>query len=201
MRFSFVEAAMHVEDHHPLEVLQRAEHLEPHARRRLHLRTLVLARQGWEALQIVEAIGLSRRTVQRVVQRYNREGLDGLEVRPGRGRKPLLSPEQTAAFLVRVEAGPAADEPVCTFTGAYLRRVLEEDFGVLYSLDGVYELLRRHGYAKLMPRPIHEDADPQAQEAFKKNSRPNSDRSPKTTPTSKSKSGSKMKQGSASRGR
>lgn len=192
---------MHVESHDPIQVLERKEHLETQARRRLHLRTLVLARRGWHAPRIVEAVGLSRRTVQRVVERYNREGLAGLDIRPGRGRKPFLPPEQTAAFLARVEAGPTDDEPVCAFTGKYLQRVLEDEFDVLYSLDGVYELLRRHGYAKLMPRPTHEDADPQAQEAFKKNSRLDSNRSPINTPIKKFRSGFRMKPGSANRAR
>jgi transposase len=192
---------MHVEEHDTLEALRREEHREPQARRRLHLRTLVLARQGRDAPQIAEAVGLSRRTVQRVVERYNRGGLAGLAIRPGRGRKPFLTPPQAAAFLSRVEAGPRPDEPVCAFTGHYLRRVLEEDFGVLYSLDGVYELLRRHGYTKLMPRPVHEDTDPAAQEDFKKNSPPGSSRSPRRTPARPSGSGSRTKQGLAGKAR
>lgn len=192
---------MHVEDHHSLEALQREEHQETAARRRLHLRTLVLARQGWDAPRITEAVGLSRRTVQRVVERYNQGGLAGLAIRKGRGRKPFLTPPQNAAFLARVEAGPRDDEPVCAFTGHYLRRVLEDEFHVLYSLDGVYELLRRHGYTKLMPRPVHEDADPAAQGDFKKNSPPNSARSPRITPVKPSKSGSRTRPASASKAR
>lgn len=192
---------MHVEDHHKLEALQREEHLETTARRRLHLRTLVLARQGWDAPRIAGAVGLSRRTVQRVVERYNHGGLAGLAIRPGRGRKPFLSPQQTAAFLARVEAGPTDDEPVCGFTGRYLQRTLEEEFGVVYSLDGVYELLRRHGYTKLMPRPVHEDTDPVAQDDFKKNFPINSGRSPGTTPARRSGSGSRTRRGSANKAR
>ena len=45
------------------------------------------------------------------------------------------------------------------------------------SLAYVYRLLRRHQWRKLGPRPRHVKADPEAQEAFKKNSRSSSRKS------------------------
>lgn len=161
---------MKVADHHGLEELEAWERREPVARRRVRLRTLVLAKRGRTAPQIVEALGISRRSVQRVVERYNREGLAVLDDRPGRGRKQRLSEDQVDAFRQRVDAGPTEVDGVCAFTGEHLRGVLEREFGVLYSLNGVYALLHRHGYSCLMPRPRHEDADPAAQAAFQKTS-------------------------------
>jgi transposase len=147
--------------------LERLEKTEPQATRRVRLRTVLLARQGWTAPQIAEALGPSRRTVQRAIKSYNADGLAGLESRPGRGRKPRLTPGERPRFLTRVDAGPVAVDQVCTFTGRYLRGVLEKEFGVLYSLSGVSELRHRHGYSWRRPRPRHEEADPAAQEAFK----------------------------------
>jgi transposase len=158
---------MLVKEHQTLEELERLEKAEPKATRRVRLRTVLLAQQGWTAPQIVEALGRSRRTVQRVVQGYNAAGLAGLEDRPGRGRKPRLTNAAQPRFLTRVDAGPVAADQVCTFTGRHLCGVLEKEFGVLYTLSGVYELLHRHGYSWLMPRPQHEEADLAAQEAFK----------------------------------
>ncbi|MFC1781069.1 transposase [Planctomycetota bacterium] len=40
------------------------------------------------------------------------------------------------------------------------QRLLEREFGVVYSLWGVYDLLHRLGYSCLCPRPQHEKADP-----------------------------------------
>jgi len=158
---------MLVKEHQTLEELERLEKAEPQAARRVRLRTVLLARQGWTAPQIAVALGFSRRTVQRVIQGYNAAGLAGLESRPGRGRKPRLANVERPRFLARVDGGPVVADQVCTFTGRHLRGVLEKEFGVLYSLSGVYEFLHRHGYSWLMPRPQHEEADLAAQEAFK----------------------------------
>lgn len=72
---------MKVADHHGLEELAALERREPVTRRRVRLRTLVLAKRGKTAPQIVEALGISRRSVQRVVERYNRQGLAVLDDR------------------------------------------------------------------------------------------------------------------------
>ena len=85
--------------------------------------------------------------------------------------------------------------------GPDVRRILEREFGVMYTLQGVYDLLHRLGYSSLMPRPRHKDADPVAQEAFKKGLPSGSPRSPRPTPASGSRSGSRTRRGSGSRGR
>ena len=67
--------------------------------------------------------------------------------------------------------GPTEDDLVQSISvmhGKDYQRILEKEFGKLYSLNGVYELMHRLGYSWLMPRPQHEKADPQAQEDFKK---------------------------------
>jgi transposase len=73
---------------------------------------------------------------------------------------------------------------VCTLRAADVRRILEREFGVLYSLKGVYKLLHRLGYSSLAPRPRHRLADPAAREAFKKTPPKPSTGSARLTPTS-----------------
>jgi hypothetical protein len=63
-----------------------------------------------------------------------------------------------------LEAGPACEEGIAAYNG----EKIEQRFGKVYSLNGVYQLLHRLGYNDLMPRPRHPDADPAALEAFKK---------------------------------
>ncbi len=82
-----------------------------------------------------------------------------------------------------------------------LHALLEREFGVAYSPAAVYFLLHRLGYEPLDPRPRHIKADPAAQEEFKRKSTTGSARSPAPTPTSGSRSGSRTRRGSASRGR
>ena len=67
----------------------------------------------------------------------------------------------------RLDAPPRPEDGVCTLRGLDIRRILEQEFGVLMSLQAVYDLLHRLGYSSLMPRPQHEDANPEVQEFFK----------------------------------
>jgi hypothetical protein len=82
-----------------------------------------------------------------------------------------------------------------------LRRILQEEFQAKYSLPGVYFLLHRLGFSSLVPRPKHLEADELAQAAFKKTFRNASRGSKRAILTRRSKSGSRMKHGSVSKGR
>jgi transposase len=49
-----------------------------------------------------------------------------------------------------------------------LKRAYEQAIGHATSNSTVYDLLARHGWRKLMPRPHHPKRDAKAQDAFKK---------------------------------
>lgn len=161
---------MEVAVHHTEQQLQRLVDREPRADRAQRLRIVLLAKQGFTAPEIATLTGLSRRSVQVWVARYNGEGLAGLNTKPGRGRKPPLTPEQEQQLRRRLDAGPLPEDGVCTLRGKDVQRVLQQEFGQLRSLNAVYALLHRLGYSSLVPRPAHPKADPDAQENFKKSS-------------------------------
>lgn len=53
--------------------------------------------------------------------------------------------------------------------GEDIRRLLSEQFGVAYRLNGVYDLLKRLDMAWISARSISPHADPAKQAEFKKN--------------------------------
>lgn len=162
-----------VELHNLAELYTLIRH-EPDGRRRDRLRAVALAAQGHTAEEVAALLHVGRRSVQRWVGRYNAWGPEGLRHRLGAGAPSKLPPRHYEAFKARLEAGPTAADGVCVFHGEDVRRILEREFGVLYSLDGVYKLLHRLGYSWLVPRPRHPKADAEAQERFKKTSRSSS---------------------------
>jgi transposase len=186
---------------HTEQQLQRLFDRETGADRALRLRTVLLAKQGFTAPEIATLTGLSRRSVQMWVARYNDEGLVGLETKPGRGRKPALTSEQEQQLRLRLDAGPLPQDGVCTLRGKDVQRILEQEFGQLRSLNAIYALLHRLGYSSLVPRPMHPQADPAAQEDFKKSSASSLQRSKSNTLSVVSKSSTKTKRGLANRGR
>jgi transposase len=53
-----------------------------------------------------------------------------------------------------------------------IKDAYESKVGRTVNKTTVYRMLERHGWRKIAPRPHHPKADPEAREAFKKNSRP-----------------------------
>jgi hypothetical protein len=90
------------------------------------------------------------------------------------------------------------DDGVCTLRGKDVQRILQHEFGQLRSLNAVYGLLH---YSSLVPRPQHPQADPAAQEEFKKSSASGWTKSKRNIPTAGCKSSTKTKHGSDSKGR
>jgi transposase len=158
---------MELKEHLPLAELKRLEHGEKNADRARRLRIIILGKEGWTAPSIATAVGLSRRICQRWVRRYNELGLEGLNDRRGRKSTSPLSPQQEAEIRQRIEAGPTAEDEVCSLRGKDIQRILAQEFQVWRSLAGVYHLLHRLGYSYLRPRPRHRQADPAKIEAFR----------------------------------
>ncbi len=190
---------MHVEDRHGVDELRILARKAKDGRMRSRLLALALAKQGHTAVRTAELLGLSRRIVQKWVQRYNEDGLAGLSDRPGRGRACKLSQDQQRQLQKRIESGPRKEDGVCTLRGTDIQAILEREFGVLYHLNGVYALLHRLGYSSLMPRPRHQKTDPKVQAAFKKTSFSRSRPSARPIEISRSRSGFRMKPGSGSK--
>jgi len=190
---------MYVTPHHTLDELQQRQDRADRPAMVLKLRAVILARRGWIAPAIAEALGKSVRTIQQWVGDYNRAGLDGLTDRRGGNRRHLDASQEQQ---LREHLDTLADDPNDGVRhAADLIPLIEQLFGVTYSLTGLYALLHRLGYAWLMPRQRHEKNDPAKIETFKKTPRRSCNRSPTTIPTRRSRSGSKMKHALASKAR
>ncbi|MCK0505459.1 winged helix-turn-helix domain-containing protein [Aromatoleum anaerobium] len=159
----------------PLSNPSKWRHYADHARRlyadpRVRCRLLALAyvQAGHSAYEADELFGLTAVQIRQWIKRYNAEGIEGLSDRPRPGPRSRLAPAQYAAFLARLHAGPPPESGLSAWRGEDIRCLLAEEFGLDYSLSGVYALLHRLGQSSLVPRPSHPASDPAAQAAFKK---------------------------------
>jgi len=163
---------MHVAEHHSPDQLRWLARAESDPKMVIRLHAIALAKSGRTAPQVAAEVGYSRRCVQFWVQWYNDGGVELLRNDGGQGRKPTLSEPERQKLKHRLDAGPTdADDGVCTLHGLDVQRILKEEFGKVRCLSAVYNLLHAIGYNDLLPRPQHKDADPAAQEAFKKSVR------------------------------
>lgn len=136
------------------------------ALQRDRLRCVVLALEGKQALEIAAILGRARRFVQAWAYAYRDGGVEAVRPRPPGHRPPRLSPDQERAFKERMLAGPRESDGVCTLRGLEAQRILQEEFGVVYTLQGVYDLLHRLNLSCLSPRPRHRKNDPAAMAAW-----------------------------------
>ncbi len=161
---------MKVKDHHTTEELQKLYHTEKNARLARRIQGIYLAGKGLTCSQIMTVTGDSRRAIQQWVRKYNKQGIDGLKDQPRPGQPTKLPRKAELKLRKRIETGPTENDGVSVLNGPAIRRIVEREFGVLYSRQGLYDLLHRLGYSCLSPRPQHENADPQMQKQFKKTS-------------------------------
>lgn len=169
------------------------------ARQRDRYRATSLAIAGRPTAEIQRMLGRSRGFVQRWCYAYRDDGLDAVRAQSPPGRPPTLPVRRHAAFKRRVLAGPREDDGVCALRGRDFQRILREEFGVQYSLQGVYDLLRRLDLSVLVPRPQHRKSDPEAQRQWVAQAPFLSARSASDIPTSASRSGFRTKPASASK--
>jgi transposase len=156
-----------VADHHTLAQLQGLAEAIPQKRAWKRVQAVILAKQGWTASHVARSLGGSLRSVKNWVAQYNRGGLEALREQPRPGRPRSLAPEHYPRLKQRLDAPPSPEDGVCALRGVDIRRILEREFGVRMGRQAVYDLLHRLGYSDLMPRPHHEDANPEVQQFFR----------------------------------
>ena len=156
---------MTIVDHDTAEALEAAARSAA-GRLQGRIWAILWAKEGLTGRRIGERLRCPDRTVRRWVSRYNAGGLAGLKGRPGAGQPPRLPRDQEEVFRARVKAGPQPDDGVSVLHGRDIQHLLAREFGVEYSLAGVYWLLHRLGFAPLTPRPVHPENDPVAMDRW-----------------------------------
>ncbi len=119
---------------------------------------IVLARaQGLSVTQVARQLGSSVPTVCLWSKRFRAEGLDGLQDRPGRGRKSWL-PAQTVARIVSQAAQPPPGQ------ARWTTRSMARALGV--SHQTVHRLWRRYGLKPHLSRTFKVSTDPDFEAKF-----------------------------------
>src|SRR5438132_14427106 len=115
---------------------------------------------------IAQGMGVSLSTVNRAHMAYDHGGIKALKPKPNGGRKHQnMTLAQEQALLARFAERAGAGELLNIHD---LKAAYEKAIGHPTSNSTVYNLLVRHDWRKLMPRPVHPDQDIEAQIDFKK---------------------------------
>jgi transposase len=138
--------------------------IPPEQRQRIQM--VLLRESGLTQPLIATAMGVSLSTVNRAHMVYDQGGIKALKPRPSGGRKrENMSLREEKALLARFAKAAGAGEMLNIHD---LKTAYEKTIGHETSKSTIYNLLARHGWRKLMPRPFHPRRDIAAQNAFKK---------------------------------
>jgi transposase len=133
---------------------------------RQRIQMVLLREDGKTQPEISELIGVSLSTVNRAHMAYDNGGVSALRPKPTGGRRnENMKLEEEKAFLAKFAKAAAAGE---LLNVSELKIAYEKAIGRPTSNSTVYNLLARHQWRKVMPRPCHPDRNVEAQNAFKK---------------------------------
>ena len=133
---------LRVEGPESLEELERFYKKETNRHIRQRLQVLILVKEGRSAPQVSGLVKLHPKTIRRYVDQYNQGGVEGLRPR-FRGRSRKMGKEQEKQFQQRVYSGAQPEDEANILHGPNWQRILENEFGVEYSLSAVYVVLHR----------------------------------------------------------
>jgi transposase len=133
---------------------------------RERIQMVLLRESGMTQPAIAEAMGVSLSTVNRAHMAYDARGIKALKPKPIGGRqRENMTLAQEKALLARFAKKAGAGEMLNIHN---LKAAYEKAIGHETSDSTIYNVLARHGWRKLMPRPYHPQRDLAAQQDFKK---------------------------------
>jgi transposase len=134
----------------------------------IHLRDAL----GMTVEAIAAATGFSVSHVKHIHSDFRRGGLEAVasKGKGGRYRAHQTIEEERAFIAPFIEEAKAGH----VLEVSRIHRALEAALGKKLRVQNTYNLLHRHGWRKITPRPKHPGSDAGAQEAFKKTGRTSS---------------------------
>jgi transposase len=133
---------------------------------------LQLAR-GYSSRKLTEFYCVSFKQICNWADRFDAEGLDGLRVKPGRGRKPCLTRDQKYQLQGDLLKSPEDFGYTANWTGALVRHHLEKNYHVTVKLSSAYKLMHETRFSYQRAKAIYHERDEikriQARAEIKKN--------------------------------
>jgi transposase len=116
------------------------------------LRAWELFQKGWKQKDIAEGLGVTEGAVSQWLKQGRAAGVESLRHRKGGGPKPRLKPEQVEQLAALLSQGAEAfGFRGAVWTRARVAGVIQQHFGVQFSLSHVGRLLQQMGWSRQKP--------------------------------------------------
>lgn len=133
------------------------------------LQMLMHLREGYVQRDVSHILHVSVGTVPYWKKRFEKEGLDGLKDKKGRGRKSLLKEEQVISITNAIDNGIRMEDGyIRGYKTKDVNSFIREKYGIEYTPRHCRRLLRALRYRLKVPRPRHKRRNQREVGSFKR---------------------------------
>ena len=148
------------------EAVREAQKKNRYKRQDKLLEAVALRYEGYTDQEIACLLNFNRQSISRMIVRFKKKGLEEYIANHYKGNRRNLSEEEEQAALDEVAELAAQGHPAGV---EEVRAALEKRPGRKSRTAYVYDVIHRHKWRQVMPRPKHpQAADPEEQETAKK---------------------------------
>jgi len=165
-----------------MKILKTYPHFtDAELKEKMNSQTKVRAFQDWQIIYSVQTnygktaeefakiFGVSKQKIFQVIQQYNKNGKAWRRYDNWGGRREArcnMTLEEEKAILSSLESD-ALNGQILIYK--QVKKMVEEKLGREVSDDYIWDMFKRHGWKKKVPRPSHPKANREEQEEYKKN--------------------------------
>ena len=123
---------------------------------------------GKSSRKLEELYNTSFKQITNWVHRFEKEGIDGLRDKEGRGRTAKLDKEQREGLSVLLsEPADKHGYNSATWTGPMVIEWIEKNYGIVYRKAHIYNIIKSLGFSYQKGKGIFAERDAEKQEDFK----------------------------------
>lgn len=152
--------------------LRKLEKKAKHVEDRIRITAVRLIMEGYMTIQVAQLLNIARQTVSIYVKKFEAGGIESLlERKPLPGKKPFLTDEEQVKlkeFVLTKHPFDFEISQAANWTIKTIREVIEQQFSVSMSSEGVRKLLIRLGFSHTRATYVLEKANEEKQRAFQK---------------------------------
>jgi transposase len=125
--------------------------------------------KGQPSRKLEDLYNTSYKQITNWVHRFEREGIEGLKDKPGRGRTARLSEDQRNRVSVLLAKESPTDHGYnsATWTGPMLMEWIKNHYQISYKKAQIYNIIKSLGFSYQKGRGIFPETDEAKQDAFK----------------------------------
>jgi len=129
--------------------LKKAYKKEKDVKIALRILMIIHTKQGESSWKVGEKLQCDHKAVLTWINRYEKEGIEGLKTKPRSGKPALISRRQEDKIKKKI----AEDNPANPWTTNKVCDLIKKETGIKYTQRHVQRILRKWDFSLLVPRP------------------------------------------------